>query len=1016
MSREGPRRSTPRVPRCADLWSATLLALVVVVATPGETRAQEGVVAGSVIVEGSSRPLAGAQVTVQGQEGRGAVSDASGRFRITGLTGPEVTLTARMIGYRAVTQTARVGATDVRIAMSERAVELEQIVVTGTAGTQERRAIGNSVAQVRVADVVTSTRVANVQDLINGRAPGVAILPGTGMVGSGSRIRIRGISTFSLSAEPLIYVDGVRVNNEQASGISVQAFGSGVVSRLNDFSPEEIESIEILKGPAAATLYGTEAARGVINIITKKGASTGTNYAFTVKRGQQMFWNYEHRMPINYWRDTLTNQVASVDVAKNELERGRPLFRKGLIEGYSGNVSGGAGILRYFSSGDISNEEGAERNNARRAFAGRTNLSVTPSQKVDINTSLGYISSHTTLSCEGGCGGTMWEASYSNPQNLPQFLCRTQGQGCDWIRGFQSTPPEAYLFSDWQDINRFTGSGAINFRPFNWMTHRLTIGTDFAQEKNEELFPYSSSDTIRYFWGTYANGWKWANRREVVLNTYDYVGTVRLDLTPKLNSSTSGGVQYYQRHTSGMTSEGDFFPAPGLETISSAAQKVVTTDSLLDNNTLGFYAQEQLAWEDRLFVTGAVRVDNNSAFGKDIKWVTYPKLSLSWVLNEEPMVKARMPSFVNTFKLRAAYGQSGQQPNIFTALRTYTPVPGPGGSGALTPGVYGNPRLAPERGIETELGFDSGFLDDRLGVDFTYYHTKTKDAILSRGVAPSTGFGAANQFVNAGAILNQGVEATLKAQIINRRRYGWDVNFNISHNWSEVQKLAGNDTTIVVGFIQHRIGYAPWSWFAQRIVSAEFDPGTKRAKNAMCDNGKGGVTPCLNANGAVIAPRVYLGRVNPATEGSFNTTVRFLNDFRLGALVDFKTGFKRTDNNYRIRCQIFNTCLERIYPETTDPKKLAAMQTNGTLRDVFIVDDSFAKLRELSLAYDVPAKYTRYFSGRSATINFAARNLHTWTKYTGLDPEAQFLGGGNNVDQSELPQLTQFVFTLRLNY
>jgi TonB-linked SusC/RagA family outer membrane protein len=1016
---EGPNRSGPRIVTGGGWWRFVVLgAMVAGLATPRAARAQDGAVAGSVVVEGSSRPLSGAQVTVQGQEGRGAVSDASGRFRITGLPASgQVTLVARMIGYRPATQTVRIGETNVRLGMSERAVELEQIVVTGTAGTQEKRAIGNSVAKVNVEDVVSSTRAPTVQDLINGRAPGVAILPGTGMVGAGSRIRIRGISTFSLSAEPLIYVDGVRVNNEQASGISIQAFGSGVISRLNDFNPEEIESIEILKGPAAATLYGTEAARGVINIITKKGASTGTNYAFSVKRGQQMFWNNEGRMPTNYWRDTLTNQVVSVNVVKQELDRGTPIFRKGIIEGYNGNVSGGAGVLRYFASGDISNEEGAESNNMRRVFSGRTNLQITPSQKVDINTSVGYINSHTALSCEGGCGGAMWEASYSNPQNLAQFLCRTQTEGCTWVRGFQSTPPEAIrIMGDWQDINRFTGSGAINYRPFNWMTHRLTVGTDFAQEKNEELLPYLTNDTLRFFWGSSADGWKWANRREVVLNTYDYLATLKFDVTPKINSSTSGGVQYYQKHISSMTSEGDYFPAPGLETISSAAQKSVTTDGILDNNTLGFYAQEQVAWQDRLFVTGAVRVDNNSSFGKDIKWVTYPKLSLSWVLNEEPMVKERIPSFINTFKLRAAYGQSGQQPDIFTALRTYRPVPGPGGSGALTPGVYGNPKLAPERGIETELGFESGFLDDRLGLDFTYYHTNTKDAILSRGVSPSTGFGAANQFVNAGAILNQGVEALFKASIINRRHLGWDVNVNISHNWSEVQKLKDRDTTIIVGYIQHKIGYAPWSWFAERIVSAQYDPTTRRAINAMCDNGKGGVTPCLSSTGAVIAPRVYLGRLNPATEGSFNTTVRFFDNFRFTGLVDFKTGFKRLDNNLRIRCQIFNTCLERMYPENTDPKELAGMQTNGTLRDWVIVDNSFAKLRELSLAYDVPAQYTRYFSGRSATINFAARNLHTWTKYTGLDPEAQFLGGGNNVDQAELPQLTQFVFTFRLNY
>jgi TonB-dependent SusC/RagA subfamily outer membrane receptor len=450
MSRVGPNCSSPGVSGHRPLWRAALRASralvlgIAVLAVPRLAAAQDGVIAGTVYTEGSLRPIAGAQISIADQAGKGAVSDASGRFRITGVAGSQVSLNARMIGYRAVTQSVRVGATDVRFLMSERPVELDQIVVTGTAGGQEKRAIGNSVAKVDAAEVVASTQVSSVQDLINGRAPGVTIMPGTGMVGSGSRIRIRGASTFSLSGEPLIYVDGVRVNNEQGSGIAIQAFGSGVISRLNDFNPEEIESIEILKGPAAATLYGTEAARGVINIITKKGASTGTQYAFNVKRGQQMFWNYENRMPTNFWRDTLAPfNVASVNVAKQELERGTPLFRKGRIESYGGNVSGGAGQLRYFASGETSDEQGAEPNNARKQFSGRTNLQITPSSKVDINTSLGYVNSHTTLSCEGGCGGAMWGAWYSNPQNLPEFLCRNGAFGCDAVRGFQSSPPEA---------------------------------------------------------------------------------------------------------------------------------------------------------------------------------------------------------------------------------------------------------------------------------------------------------------------------------------------------------------------------------------------------------------------------------------------------------------------------------------------------------------------------------------------------------------------------------------------
>ncbi|MGH7447854.1 MAG: carboxypeptidase-like regulatory domain-containing protein, partial [Longimicrobiales bacterium] len=212
-------------------------------------QAQSNSVMGTVVTSSSLRPLAGVQVVIEGTD-RGTVTDANGRFLFTGVPGTEVGLRAVMIGYREGRTTARVGDTSVRITLEESAVALDELVVTGQPGGTQRRAIGNSIATVRAADAVAIAPIQSMQQLINGRAAGVVIMPGTGMIGSGSVVRIRGNSTFSLSGEPLIYVDGVRVLNEVGSGISVQAFGSGVVSRLNDFNIQDIESIEILKGPA----------------------------------------------------------------------------------------------------------------------------------------------------------------------------------------------------------------------------------------------------------------------------------------------------------------------------------------------------------------------------------------------------------------------------------------------------------------------------------------------------------------------------------------------------------------------------------------------------------------------------------------------------------------------------------------------------------------------------------------------------------------------------------------------
>jgi TonB-linked SusC/RagA family outer membrane protein len=1014
-----------------DRWvprvSGLALAFVALAVAPRTTQAQQGTVSGTVLVEGAQRPLAGAQVAVEGQTGVGATTDAAGRFRITGLTGTQVTLSARALGYRPETQTVTVGKTDVRFVLSTRAVELNQIVVTGTAGGEQLRSLGTSVAKVDVADVATKTTIPSVDALLNGRTPGVVVLPGTGQIGAGANIRIRGIGTFSLSSQPLVYVDGVRVDNQTGTGLSVQAFSSGVISRLNDFSPSEIESIEVLKGPAAATLYGTEAARGVINIITKKGAAGGTKYAFQVQGGSNWFQNAEGRIPTNYCvqptptqcvnSNSVPGPLLALNVVKQEEARGTPIFRTGDVRNYSGNVSGGSALFRFFASGELAKTEGAERTNLRDQKSVRTNLNITPNSKVDISTSFGYIYSHTQLSCEAGCGGAMWESMYSNPANLPQF-CPAGNVGCTYVRGFQSTPPIAFnQLYDAQNLNRLTASTTLQWRPFSWMTHRLAIGTDYNMEDNPESLPYITNDTAAFFWGDYAKGYRYHNQHQATYNTYDYTGSLNFNPTSTLSSKTSLGVQYYTRKDAFIQGEGDFFPAPGLSTIGSAGTKVGLTDGWSGNNTLGYYLQEQVGWKDRLYLTGAARVDNNSSFGKDVKWVGYPKASLSYVASEEPSIRAKLPSAINSLRLRAAFGASGQQPALNTALQTLSPVPGPNGQGVLTPNTLGNTDLKPERVEGLELGFETGMFSDRFGIDFTYFRDVSKDAILSRGVAPSSGFGVNNQFFNAGQITKQGVELGVKGQLINRRDYSWDVNFTLGTHSSTINRLNGRDTTIDGGSYSHRVGYAPFDWFSYKVLSATFDPTTRRAINAMCDNGRGQPTPCLSATGGVIAPKVFLGHGIPSTEGAFTTTFRFLRNFSVYAMADYATGYKRLDNNLRIRCQIFYTCAEYLQPENTDPRKLAQMQTSGTLRDFVINDSKFMKLREVSLSYEAPQRFAARAGASQAGLTLAARNLHTWTPYTGLDPESEFVSGGTvNVDQAHVPQLTSLVLTIRLSY
>jgi len=1037
MSTVGPIRSSPRPSLRQFLTGAAvaLLGAAALVVTPRAARAQDGVVAGTVVTQSGGRAIPGVQVAVQNEAGKGAVTDASGRFRITGLTGAQVVLSVRMIGYQAITQSVRVGQTDLRFAMSERAIELNQVVVTGTAGGEQKRELGTSVAQVSVTDVTAKMAVPNVDALLNGRAAGVTILPGSGMVGAGSRVRIRGIGSFSLSADPLVYVDGIRVDNQTGTGTYIQAFSSGVISRLDDFDPDQIESIEVLKGPAAATLYGTEAARGVINIITKKGSSGGTTYNFTVSGGQNIFQNAAGRIATNWCHvDTPagggtptcdangTGPLLGLNTVRRQDSLGTPIFRRGALRTYDGNVSGGVGIFRYFAAGAINSNEGVDPQNQQKKNSFRTNLGITPNDKFNLETNFGYINGRTQTSCEAGCGGLMWDSEYSNPANLPQF-CAAGDIACTWVQGFNGTPPAAdEVQQDWQNLNRITASATINFNPFAWFSNRVAIGTDVTNENNVEFVPYLTNDTLAAFWGPYAKGYRIQYQHQVTYNTYDYVGTLKFNPRSWVQTKTSGGVQYYMTRHDSLYNEGDFFPAPGLQTISAASKILPTKQNWTQNNTFGFYGQQEVALNDRLYLTGAVRVDNNSAFGSQVHWVTYPKVSVSYVASEEPAFKEHLPSWLNSLRVRAAYGGSCQQPLVNTALQTLTPVTGPYGA-ILTPNTIGNPTLKPERVLGTELGFETGMFQDRFGIDFTYFHDDSRDAILSRGVAPGTGYGLNPQYFNAGEIVKHGIEALIKGQIVNRRDFGWDMNVNLSTQSSKIVRLNGTDTVIDLGTSAHRVGHSPFDWFSYKVISAQctYDPTTNTVNipqaSIMCDNGHGQPTQCYSSSGQLIAPKVYQGHSVPTFEGSLSNTFTIYKNFRVFAMLDAASGYKRLDNNIRIRCQIFNTCLQYVQPEHTDPALLAQYNSGGPLRNFTINDASYIKFRELSLSYDIPQQYIARAGARNATVTASARNLGFWTRYTGLDPESQFITGTpTSVDQAELPQLLTWVLTLRLTY
>jgi TonB-linked SusC/RagA family outer membrane protein len=998
-----------RPPRAPALGVLALLLL----ALPAAPLAAQGPVGGLVVSAETQQPLVGASVLVAGTN-LGTLTNNDGRFLISNVPGQTVTLRISMLGHRTESIEATVGSTDLQVALESSAIELDRIVVTGTAGGQTKRALGNTVTTLDAEEVVDKAPVESVAQLLNGRSPGVAIIHTTGMIGGGHRVRIRGSSSFSLSNEPLVYIDGVRVNNDQSSGPINQGFGSQGISRWNDINPEDIESIEIIKGPAAATLYGTEASNGVIQIITKRGRSGSPRFNVSIKQGAS-WWDPEDDLWTNYYDVDGDGTVETIDIVDLENERldnctvgpddpitacpRRPIWRTGHVQQYDLSASGGTDAIRYYFSGGYENSTGVDYDNDKEQYNTRLNLTATPSEKVDLSGSIGYTTGRTNLAWEAGGGGATWTTFFARPDDLG-----TQR------RGFWSWTPEAYedLVDTYQDLERTTISFTARHRPVSWFDHRLNIGRDYTREQDVELVNHDPRYGILS--STALRGYKETWDRRTEYTSVDYSATARYSVNDDIETSTSVGGQMYRRDAGFIYAYGSGFPVPGLTSISATTLSRANSEYAVENVTVGAYIQEQVSWRNRVFVTAAVRADDNSAFGENFDLVTYPKISGAWVITEEPFWSFEP---VSTAKLRAAYGESGQQPDAFVALRTFDPAPGPGGSSAVTPANLGNPDLGPERGQEWEFGFDAGLFDDRVSMEFTYYNQSTTDAILLREIAPSTGFSGL-QYVNAGEIENTGIEFMVRGEPWVTDQHSLELQFNLGTNSNEVVSLGDitDEDYITVGSTnRHQVGYPVGSWFGEKVLSADLDANGDPI-NVMCDDGAGGTVDCASA------PQVYLGRVTPKVEGGFGATLRLFERFRLFGQLDFKTGFQKLDGNYRVRCWFFNECEENWFPERFDPVQIATI--DGGYIDGLVQDADFAKLREVSLSYMVPAQWANRIGAADASITLAGRNLATWTKFEGLEPESSFNSGGRggNIlwEQNVLPQLHQFVATINLTF
>lgn len=1102
------------------LSSVTFTGLVVIALLaavfPAALSAQgTGSVTGTVIDEGSRRPLSNVQVTIAATSGQtlGAMTDDNGRYRINNVAVGERTIRARLIGYVPLSKSVQVQAGQAARAdfeLRQSAVQLGAVVTTGTGGAQvEARKLGNTVAAVEAPSVAP---IASFSDVLQGREPGLMALPSSGTTGEGTRIRIRGNASLSQSNEPIVYVDGVRIDNGGGFGSGfVGTGGGGRPSRLDDIDPKSIEKVEVLKGAAAATLYGTEASNGVILITTRKGTLGAPKWSIDYEEAATSYptdriapqWGFARsdtaatRLAYHYGFPIQAFKPFSRDFATK-------LFETGRSRTVAGQVSGGTPIVTYFASLRSYTEDGpftADNVNwqdrgvfmkdINNKYQGTLNLGISPATNTKLQFNVLYATTHNEIpENNNSIYAPYTVALFSKPENaqcdasktsatdptygsLGNGLCKGSGNPTG-ASSFGSLR-ELVQYAIKQDARHFNGRVRGSYIPSSELNFDGTFGIDFTAQRSTSFLPFGNNIDLRT---SRAN----AGSASVDDRTHQEVtvsvnGGWTRDLTKSISSNLLFGAQGFLTRDNDESANNQGFPGPGIEVVGGGSSPQVF-ESFSSIVNAGYFAQEQLGWNDWLFGTFGGRYDYNSAFGKTSGGVFYPQASLSIIPSDRAGWNDYFLSkYVNTLRFRGAIGRAGRQPGAFDKLTTYLPLTSTSGGG-LVPGNLGNPDLKPEISTEWELGTELGFLDNRLSVDFTRWGRELKQALVARQF-PVTGGFYRLQLDNIGGMKAWGWDLKMKGIVVNSPNLSADVYANTGFLSQLVTSLGGAPPLKVGGsYPRYRNfiieGYAPGAFFGAKLPGACESGKTKTAKGGVClqsgqypfDTNKDGVPDTKDQLLAYLASVRTLANVDPIAadddndgdkldhydgkplpdfQGSFGGSITFRKNWKVSTnfeykfgnytisdLTDaFRTGNPTNGGNTQLRAETEATMLnpastaqQRLDAAMVYATKLKALSPYDGLNQQFKGD--FLRWRELSLTYTAPTEWAKKVGGTDLAVTFSARNFAMWTKYPGVDPEVNVFsrssGGGadNNfgesIDAFGFPIPRRFAFNVRVGF
>lgn len=953
--------------RCCAVVAALVL-------SAGALAAQGRTITGTVIEEGMRNPVSAAQVQVKGTT-IGALTKGDGSFVIRGAPAGEVVLTVRRIGFPPTSVTVASNTSSVEIVLKASALNLDQVVVTGQATGISRRNLANDVATVSSAEV-SKVSAQSIENAFQGKVAGVQISQSTGAPGGGNAIRIRGISSILGSATPLYVIDGVIVTDvaigsgtnkvTRAAGTSISVSNQEApVNRIADLNQNDIENIDILKGSAAAAIYGSKAAGGVVLITTKRGQAGKPQYSLRMGMGGSKLAYHNGSRPFT----SLADAVAVFGTAITPFyDANRFIDYENLAYGNNPinydlalSVSGGSENTKYFVSVSGRDEEGIVRNTFARKNGLRVNLDQKLSDKVSLLVGSELIRSQSDRGLFGNdnAGNSI---AYTLTK-VPAFLDLRRNADGTWpVNLFYPSNPLQTIdqFKNGEYVWRSINSVRLTADLLSWGNQSLKFigygGADVLNQTNLVFAPPTLQfEPVDGLPGTTVNSKATNLQANINLNlVHSWTPNNDLKITSQLGTQNERR-EFNQTRASAQNLLG------GLEVVTSGTVRDVD-ETRIKVEDFGMFVQSEALWREKLLLTVGARADRSSNNGDPGKFFVFPKAASSYRFG------ALRPGWVDDFKLRFAYGETGNQP-LYGQKFTNLDLSSIDGLGAFRVGsAVAASDIRPERQREFEFGTDMQVMHNRATVGITYFLRQISDLLITRTLPPTSGF--TSETSNGASMDVTGTEVAIAAFPISTPDWSWTSRLNWGMNRSKVTRLpvpAFLLGTPQTGAVKIELGKS-----ATQLIGNDTLP---------------------QAGGRVVVP-VVMGDGNPKWNAGLSNEVRWKR-LTFYALIDRQLGGMLANGTWRHYDLGQNS---RDYDEidAATGRKIGEVRRTTYLQvtRIYYQDASFTKLREVTLSWDVPQKWaTMWWSGASgAKFSLSGRNLKWWTKFRGGDPEATNFG------------------------